>query len=393
MKKKILYILSHPIQYQSPLLKNLAEQKEIDLKVFYLTAHTSVGIDKQFGEKIDWDTPLLDGYNYEFIKNYSPKPAVSGSFFGLMNFSIIRKIRKENPDIVIIHGWAYFTNWLIFILSFLFKAKLWLRAESPLNQELKKNPFVLFFKKLVLKIFLFKIIKKFLYLGSQNKEFYKYHGVKDEKLVFAPYSVDNSRFLQEYKRLAPEKLNLKKELNIPERHTVLLSVGKYITKKRPFDILEAFFLQKNENLTLVLLGEGNLRHRLEKKIKEQNIKNVHLTGFINQSVISKYYTIADVFILASTIGETWGLVVNEAMNFGLPVIVSDMPGSAYDLIEHEKNGFVYKTGNIEKLSKYINFAVTNSEFRKTAKTISLNKVKSFSYDIMVKNIINQIKTY
>ena len=368
----------------------MAEQKEIDLKVFYLTKHTLGGLDKQFGKKIEWDTPLLEGYNYEFIKNHSSKPAVSGSFFGLINLGIIKKIRKENPDIVIIHGWTYFTNWFIFIFSFLFKAKIWMRAESPLNQELKKKKIVLFLKKIALKYFLFKLIDKFLYLGKQNKEFYKFYGVKEKRLIFAPYSVDNERFSETYNQYKDNISDIKKDLGLLPDNKIVLSVGKYMTKKRPLDIIEAFRLQKNENLTLILLGEGHLRAELEQKIRTENIKNVILTGFINQSEISKYYAVADVFVLASTAGETWGLVVNEAMNFGLPVIVSDMPGSAYDLVENGKNGFVFETGNINELNRHLNFIIENEEFRRNAKTISLYKIKEFSYEVMIENIVKYL---
>ncbi|MCD4795121.1 MAG: glycosyltransferase family 4 protein [Bacteroidales bacterium] len=387
MTKKLLYILSHPIQYQSPLLKKIAGQKEIKLKVLYLTDHTIGGFDKQFGSKIKWDTPLFDGYEYEFVKNNSLKPAVSGSFFGLVNFNIIKKIRKEKPDIIIIHGWAYFTNWFIFIFSFFFKAKIWMRAESPLNQELKKLKLILCLKKFVFKFFLIKIIDRFLYIGKQNKEFYKYYGVTENKLIFAPYSVDNERFSKTYDEYKNNISDIKKVLGLPSDNKFVLSAGKYMPKKRTLDILEAFRLQNKENITLILLGEGLLRTELEQKIKTENIKNVILTGFINQSEISKYYAVADVFVLASTIGETWGLVVNEAMNFGLPIITSDMPGSAFDLVENGKNGFVFETGNIEALRKHLKFVLENEEFVRNAKTISLNKIKKFSYDVMVKNIV------
>ncbi|RLD59736.1 MAG: hypothetical protein DRJ01_10925 [Bacteroidetes bacterium] len=387
---KILYILSHPIQYQSPLLKKMAEQKNIDLKVLYLTKHTVGGIDKQFRKKINWDTPLFEGYKYEFVKNSSLKPAVSGSFWGLVNWSIVQKIRKEKPEIVIVHGWTYFTNWLIYFFSFLFKAKIWMRAESPLNQELKKRKIVLLIKKIALKFFLFKIIDKFLYIGTQNKNFYKYYGVNDEKLIFAPYAVDNNMFFSEYEKYKDKKNQLKAELGIPTNNKILLSVGKYMKKKNPLDIIEAFSLVKNSKLTLIMLGEGELRQKMEDKIKKDNIKNVILTGFINQSEISKYYAVADVLILASTIGETWGLVVNEAMNFGLPVVCSDMPGSAYDLIEHGKNGFIFKTGNIDELKQYIEYVIENEDFCKNAISLSLNRIKDFSYDVIVENINSSI---
>ena len=389
--KKILYILSHPIQYQSPLLKKLAEQEDINLKVFYLANHTIGGLDKQFGVNIKWDTPLLDGYEYEFIKNHAPKPDVTSNFFGLINLNIISKIKKENADVVIVHGWAYLSNWIIFLFSFLFKSRIWIRGESPLNQELKKSKKTLFIKNIVFKHFLFKIIDKFLYIGKQNKDFYTYYGVDEKDLIFAPYAVNNDYFESEYKKYKDKTPELKKEFNIPNNNIVLISSGKYIEKKRPLDILEAFKRQQNDNISLILVGEGHLREQMEEKIKNENIRNVTLTGFVNQSQISKYYCVADTFILASTLGETWGLVVNEAMNFGLPIIVSDTPGSAYDLIIPNKNGFIFKTGDINELAKNIKYICENKEFRNSAKKYSLKRIKEYSYDIMIKNIIEELK--
>jgi glycosyltransferase involved in cell wall biosynthesis len=392
MKKKILYILSHPIQYQSPLLKKMSERPEIELKVLYLTNHTLGGKDKQFGVNVQWDTPLLEGYNYEFIKNNSSKPAVSGSFWGLMNFSIVKKVRQEKPDIVIVHGWAYFTNWFLFIFSFRMKAKLWMRAESPLNQELLKRPFVLALKKFILKLFVFRKVDTFLYIGKQNKAFYKFFGVPERKLLFAPYAVDNDHFRNEFKKLQNSKADLRKELNIPENAYVFLTVGKYMSKKRPLDIVTAFQKLQDPTCFLVMLGEGALRKEMEQKIQKENIQNVLLTGFVNQSKISSYYIAADSLVLVSTVGETWGLVLNEAMNFDLPIICSDMPGSAYDLVEHTKNGFVFKTSDINELSAYMKQIKINNLIQNNVAEISSLKMGKFSYKTIIDNIIKHLKT-
>lgn len=390
MRKKIIYILSHPIQYQSPLLKKMADSAEFELKVLYLTDHTLGGKDKQFGVNVQWDTPLLEGYKYEFIKNNSPKPAVSGSFWGLINFGILKKIRKEKADIVIVHGWAYCTNWLLFLFSFRLKAKLWMRAESPLNQELLKRPFVLALKKFILKLFVFRKVDAFLYIGKQNKAFYKFFGVPERKLLFAPYAVDNDHFRNEFEKYKNSRLSIRNELNIPENAYVYISVGKYMSKKRPLDIILAFQKLQDPTSFLIMLGEGALREQMEHKIQKENIQNVLLTGFVNQSKISSFYIAADSLVLASTVGETWGLVVNEAMNFDLPIICSDMPGSAYDLIEHNQSGFVFKTGNVDELAAYMKEIKTNKLIQKNVAEISSLKMKEFSYKTILDNIIKYL---
>lgn len=385
--KKLIYILSHPIQYQSPLLKKLAQQPEIDLKVLYLTKHTMGGTDRQFGKKIKWDIPLLDGYDYEFIKNHSPKAGVSGSFFGLMNFGIVHKIRKEKADVVLVHGWGYFTNWLIFLFSFLIKAKLWMRSESPLNQELLKPKALLTVKKAIIKHLVFKHFDKFLYIGKQNKDFYKYYGIAEHKLIFTPYAVDNEYYQKQYREHIGQKAKIKEEIDLPLDAKVILSVGKYIAKKRPLDILKAYNKLNDKNKALLMVGEGKLRPEMEAYIRQNNLKNVFLTGFINASQIYKYFIAADLFVLASGAGETWGLVTNEAMNFGLPVITSDMPGSAYDLIEEGKNGYVFKTGGTDELSAFLDEVINLKSVSSEMKEYILKKMDIFSYNTIVNNVV------
>ena len=118
-----------------------------------------------------------------------------------------------------------------------------------------------------------------------------------------------------------------------------------------------------ENKALVYLGDGYLRRDLEEYVKEKKLEDVYFLGFKNQTAIPGYYVMSDIFVLPSTIGETWGLVVNEAMCFHLPVIVSDMVGCVKDLVRHGENGFIFKTRNIDELSGYLIKLLLEPELR------------------------------
>ena len=134
---------------------------------------------------------------------------------------------------------------------------------------------------------------------------------------------------------------------------MILYSGKLIDKKRPLDLLRAFQLLENENALLFYLGDGPLRGKIEEEVKKHQIENVIISGFINQSEIGQIYNMSDVFVMCSGIGETWGLSVNEAMNFGLPIIVSGTCGSAYDLVENGQNGFIFKEGDIGEMKMHL----------------------------------------
>ena len=168
MKKKVTYFLSHPIQYQTPLLQKLNTVEKIDLQVIYFTDHTIGGLDRQFGINVTWDIPLLSGYNYIFLKNYAKNPAVSGKFWGLINWGVFNYLIKNKPDVIIMHGWGYFSNILLLILATILRTKVIMRAESPLKQEKDKGKLNTLLKKTII-----KLCSSFVYLGKENKAFYK----------------------------------------------------------------------------------------------------------------------------------------------------------------------------------------------------------------------------
>ena len=350
-KPKISYFLSHPIQYFSPLLAEMA--KEFDLHVYYFSdASIKGGMDKGFGREIKWDVPLLNGYNYTFLKNYSKSDSLSNKTFDAVNFGVIKKIVQDKSDVLIINGWSYFSNILVIITGRMLGKSVWLRSENPLRSELKKSKKNLFLKKFFLKNIVFKLVSKFLYIGEESNDFFEYYGVPAKKLIYTPYAVNNSFFQTNYEAYNNKRESILTELNLPVNHKVILYSAKYIPVKRPLDLIMAFEKLNVPDISLVMVGEGELRNEMEYYIKKNNLKNVYLTGFVNQSLISKYYSIANVFVMCSEF-EPWGLSINEAINFNIPLVVSDIVGSVPNLVFTGQNGYVFEMGNIVDLSNCI----------------------------------------
>ncbi len=383
----ITYILSHPIQYFSPLLKQLA--KETDIEVYYFSDSSIRGaLDKGFGKAIVWDTPLLEGYPYRFLKNYSKATTKDNRFWDVINPGVINSIRKTKSKIIVVNGWSYSSFWLAIIAGRIFGKEIWLRAENPLNQELCKSKKTILLKKIFLKHFLFRfLIDKFLFIGRQSKLFFEYYGVSSRNLIFTPYAVDNHFFQQQALENQRKKEIIRKSLGIRTDAKVILFSGKYISKKRPLDLIRAYERIINSNTILLMVGEGKLRTEMEAYIKDRDLKDVILTGFVNQSEISKYYAIADVFVMCSGMGETWGLSVNEAMNFSLPVIVSDTCGCSYDLVKHGENGFVFKEGDIDALCNYLNVILQNNLMANEMGQKSLEIINDYSILTITRNIL------
>ncbi len=386
--KPVVFLNSHPIQYFVPLYQQIHAGTGIDLTVLYCSDESVTGkLDKGFGKEVKWDIPLLDGYKWQLIKNRSWKPSIHKGFWGLFNPGIISFLYKQPRSILIVHGWAYSTNLMALIFGRMFGHTVCLRTETPYNQELQKNRFITFFKHIYLR-FLFLFVKKFLYIGNQNKLFYKALGIGENRMLFTPYAVDNRRFREILNSVTIE--NARRSIGLPVDKKIILFSGKYIQKKRPLDLLMAFNeLGDKSDLLLVMLGEGECRHEMEIYIQKNDLTDkVVLTGFINQTRIPIYYRSADIFVMCSGLGETWGLSVNEAMNFGLPVIVSDTCGCAYDLVEESVTGAVFETGNIMQitglLQNYFNKSVDEKAYMKQA---VINRINGYSYE----NIIAAIK--
>lgn len=387
----MIYFLSHPIQYFSPLFRELS--KKTDLKVYFFSDASIIGKkDIGFGQNIKWDIPLLDGYKCEFVKNYSRHISLQNKFFDVFNPGVVKILKNSSSKIIIVNGWTYSSTLMCIFFGRLFGKKIWLRAENPLNQELKKRKIILLLKKIFLKHLLFRyFVDKCLYIGTENKKFFEFYGVAASKQIYTPYAVDNNYFSNEYARLKKDIITIKSDLGLlPEKKIILFS-GKYIAKKRPLDLLQAFKLLNDPSYSLIMVGEGELRNKMEDFIRENKLENILLTGFINQSEISKYYAIANVFVMCSGTGETWGLSVNEIMNFEKPILVSKTSGCSFDLVKEGVNGFTFEEGNVDDMAYYLKKVLSDNDFQAMAGKKSLNIIQDYCIENITLNLVEGIE--
>lgn len=387
-KYRLAILTSHPIQYQVPLFRKLAAHTDIDLTVYFCW---NFGVENEqydpgFGEKIKWDIPLFEGYKYKFMPNLSPRP--SSSFFGLINPSIIKELCKNRYDGIWVHGYVSMSNWFAFLGAWLSKTPILFRGESHLLNH--RTGWKRAIKRIVLPQ-LFKRISSFLPIGTLNGEYYKHYGIPDKELFLTPYAVDNDFFLKRYQELYDRRDHLKKELGIAPELPVILYASKMMQRKRAMDLLKAYGkIQKRVDVSLVFVGNGVERPALEAYSKDHDIHNVHFVGFKNQTELPDYFVIADVFVLPST-DEPWGLIINEAMNFGLPIITTDKVGASPDLVKDGENGFIYPVGNIEKLENYLLKLVYEPELREKMGKRSLEIISRWSYKEDVEGILAALK--
>ncbi|RZK42870.1 MAG: glycosyltransferase [Pedobacter sp.] len=396
----ILIFTTHPIQYQTPLWKKIAESK-IDIEVIFLTKHgLELSYDAEFGTSFKWNLNLLDGYSYSFAK--VNENADVNSFYNLrLKQSLKSIIADRHVEAIWIQGWQALAYWQIAIQARILNIPIWLRGET---NNLKPK----YFSKEIVKYLPFKLffgsISKFLYIGKANRNFYLERGISQENLIFAPYCIDVDRFQEKLIKAPETKISARKKWNIPEDSFCFIFSGKFIEKKMPMIILEASKKIPHHKIHLLFVGDGELRNNL---IKSANVAyapdhfaiedrdaitqsvSVSFTGFINQDEISDAYIASDCLLLPSDYGETWGLVVNEAYAHGIPAIVSDHCGCYPDLVEPFHQPLIFEYNNVSDLSRAMLFALENHKNL----TSHLTQVNStYNYDTTVKNISNLLNS-
>jgi glycosyltransferase involved in cell wall biosynthesis len=192
-----------------------------------------------------------------------------------------------------------------------------------------------------------------LYVGHRSHQHLERLGSTPGKLIFSPYCVDTSAF--EYDEAARARLRAvtRQSLGVAEQAVVLLFSGKLVSRKGPELLARAVAelpTSVRQNLTLVFLGDGELRRPLEAMTERLGLRRVCFLGFRNQTDLSRYYHAADLVVLPSVHSETWGLVVNEALQHGVPCVVSDAVGCSPDLVEPRVTGEVFDTGSVQGLT-------------------------------------------
>lgn len=374
---RLAIVSTHPIQYNAPLFSKLSVHGNIQLKVFYTWSQTHVGgqYDPDFKRNIQWDIPLLEGYDYVFVDNTARRPG-SDHFFGIVNPGLIKALEEWLPDAILVITWAHFSH-LQVMRHFHGKVPVLFRGDSTLLDQ--SSAVKRFFRKRLLR-WVYQHIDLALFVGQRNREYYAAHGLEGRRLYLAPHSVDNERFMSAGDSAEAAAKEQRRALGIRDDQLVILFCGKLEPKKDPACLIRLAALVPSERLNFVYIGDGMLKEALQKDADSD--KRFHFLGFQNQQALPVMYRMADIIILPSLYNETWGLVVNEAMACGRPVLVSSQAGCAADLIDEGQNGWVFTPGpeGERKLAAILQSVMEGTTDLRSMGTKALAKIQSFSIE-------------
>jgi glycosyltransferase involved in cell wall biosynthesis len=352
---RVAHLVSHPVPYFAPLYRELSAREDIDLTVyFYSVATAGAYADPGFGRTLEWDGDLLDGY--EVRVSPSARRTALADVPRTLDSAVLRDLHRNRYDVVWAHGYAHATTWGAAAVARATGSAFALREEQTLLEQ-RALP-----KRLAKRGALPALLRRAygLYIGSNNREWFLHYGASASRLYATPYCVDNDGLRVRATELAPRRDALRARFGIDGDAPLIVFCGKLVEKKDPLGLLSAFARLRSEHrCSLLLVGDGPLRAELE--VAARGIPDVRFAGFLNTTETPLAYAAADVFVLPSAHDETWGLVVNEAMNFGLPVVLTRKVGSAPDLVSG--NGFVVPERDVDALASALGALVADPTLR------------------------------
>jgi len=379
--KKLAIVITHPIQYYAPVFKHLTERKKLQIKVFYTWGKLEYPYyDPGFGRAIQWDIPLLEGYDYTFVRNNSFFPG-SNRFWGAINFSLPYEIERWQPEALLVVGWSFYSHLVAMIyfknkIPILFRGDSTLLGEKPGLRQLLRNIYL---------PWVYRHVDRALYVGKNNKDYFLKYGLKDEQLFFVPHAIDTIRFQDAIEENKKKAMAWRRSLGITDDKIVFLFAGKLDPQKNPLLLLEAFKQLNDTKAHLIFVGSG----KLEEELKRQASARVHFIDFQNQAIMPVVYHLGDIFILPSQRNETWGLAANEAMACGLPILVSDKCGCAVDLVVDGKNGYIFPAHNKDELWTKMQGMLDKNKL-KSMGVASLDLIHGWSMDSLCSGIEESI---
>ena len=360
--KRLAIFTSHPIQYQAPFFRALAASGRVSPTVYFGSRHgVDVALDSGFGTAFRWDVPLLDGYEHVFLSNTSAAPNVS-AFRGVRLGDLSDVITRTRHDALLVLGWQTLAHVQMVRAAWKAGIPVIVRGESTLQRSVavglggvaRRTLWLPTRRRLYRAAF--SRIAAFLVIGSRNRDYYRSFGVPDEKFFWAPYGVDNGWFEMSEPARSVARARVREKVGVSDSTLVVASSAKLIARKRPFDLVDAVAEARRLgiNAHALFIGDGEERSAILQRAAQAGVgAAVSIAGFVNQQEIPAWYAAADALVLPSDSRETWGLVVNEAMAAGLPVIVSDAAGCSVDLVHEGDNGFTYRCGDVRALATMI----------------------------------------
>ncbi len=363
MTRKIVILTEIIAPYRIPVFNALAGRAGVDLKVIFL-AET----DKALRQWRIYTDEIR--FPYQVLPSWRLR---AGKHSLLVNRGLWPALDAARPQTILCGGYNYPASWESLWWARRRSVRFVLWTESTERDMRAGRAGVEWLKR-----YFVSSCNAFVVPGKSSFAYIRTLGVSEQDIFTAPNAVDNTFFAIRAAKNRAHATELREKLKLPSRF--ILFVGRLVREKGVFDLLEAYAKLESSlrsQMGLVFAGDGVSREDLAQQAQRINPGVVCFPGFAQREDLASLYALADVLVLP-THTDTWGLVVNEAMACGLPIIVSNVAGCSADLVGEGWNGCVVPPQNSEKLSVAIDSVVRDGELRQRMSAHCLERIRNYS---------------
>ncbi len=364
MRRRLAILTEIISPYRIPLFNALAQLADVDLHVIFL-AETDPSLRQWqvYKEEIRFSYQILPSWRKRF-----------GKYNVLLNSGVNRALDAVAPGVILCGGYSYIASWLSLIWARSHQVPFFLWSESNLQDKRRELALVEFLKQEFLRkctgfVVPGRAAREYLYAGKR---------IREDIIFTAPNAVDNELFATAAGAARRDEAKWRREFHLPERY--FLFVGRLVREKGVFELLSAYAkLEESmrQQVGLVFVGDGSSRQRLQEQAATISPGVIRFAGFAQRDQLGAHYALAEMLILP-TYTDTWGLVVNEAMACGLPVILSRAAGCAVDLIREDWNGLLVPPKDVPSLTLAMRSIASQPDLRATMGSNSAQRISHYS---------------
>jgi glycosyltransferase involved in cell wall biosynthesis len=357
VRRRVLLLATHVVQYASPLYRLLSADPRLELQVVYCSLQgAEPGVDPEFGHEVKWDLPLLEGYPWMQLPNKARRPGL-GRFFGLWNPGLWKLIRGGSFDVVVLcTGYMFASHWIALLAAKSKAIPVIFSTDTSVIESRDRAGWKSWIKPHVLG-WAYRSADVLMTISRAGREVALRVGMPAERIAGVRSVMDKTEWQERAKQF--DRNRIRDEWNVPREAPVAFYCAKLQVWKCPLDLVRAFAQAAVPDAYLVMAGDGPQRGEVEMEVAKLGMgHNVRLLGFVNASQLPGHYKAADILVLPSRY-DPCPFVVPESMFSGTPVILSDAVLGRADMIHSGKSGYLYPCNDVEALSALLRKTLSN----------------------------------
>jgi 1,2-diacylglycerol 3-alpha-glucosyltransferase len=372
---RLLIVTEIIAPYRIPVFNALAQRSEIDLHVIFLSEN-----DPTLRQWMVYKNEIK--FPYRVLPHWRQR---FGKYNILLNRAVNSSLDEIKPDVVVCGGYYYPAAW---------SAAYWAKSRSvPFllwTESTAMDRRASYFPVESLKKHFLSLCDAFIVPGKSSFDYLKQLGVSEQRIIAARNAVDNNFFAAGAQAAHLRDSEIRVQYKLPARY--FLFVGRLVKEKGIFDLIDAYAQLMPEiraNIGLVIVGDGSDARELQKRASKIQPGEIRFPGFVHREELPKIYNLAEALIFP-THTDPWGLVVNEAMACGLPVIATSVAGCTLDLVQDSWNGFVVPPADPRTLAGAMEKLAVDQDLRSLMSSRSRERIEDYSPPIWAQGVVNAV---